>query len=44
MYEDGGNGEVYPARLRGRSSPSWVVDVVPAHFDPDGTFWWGPAR
>ncbi len=43
LYEDGGNGEVYP-HVYGPIDPSWVVDVVPAHFDPDGTFWWGPAR
>lgn len=42
-YEDGGNGELYP-HVYGPIDPAWVVDVVPAHMRPDGTFSWGVAR
>jgi len=42
-YEDGGNGELYP-HIYGPIDPDWVVDVVPAHLGPEGTFAWGPAR
>lgn len=43
IYEDGGNGEIYP-HVYGPIDPAWVVDVVAAHFGPDGAFAWGPAR
>ena len=43
VYEDGGNGQVYP-HVYGPIDPAWVVDVVPAHLAPDGTFRWGSAR
>ena len=43
VYEDGGNGELYP-HIYGPIDPSWVVDVVPAHVDHAGTFRWGVAR
>lgn len=42
-YEDSGNGELYP-HVYGPIDPDWVVDVVPAHVDPDGAFRWGSAR
>ncbi|WP_028047400.1 DUF952 domain-containing protein [Cellulomonas sp. URHE0023] len=42
-YEDGGNGELYP-HIYGPIDPAWVVDVVPAHIGPDGTFAFGRPR
>ena len=36
-YEDAGNGELFP-HIYGPIALSWVRDVRPARFEPDGTF------